>query len=56
MGMAFAAIAGTAVGVFVTHTYRLKTSPMIAFSIFGVLALLSFSGAKRLIWPRKVAG
>jgi hypothetical protein len=49
LGVAFAAIAGTAVGVFATHTYRLKTSPMIAFSIGASLSLLSFFAARKLI-------
>jgi hypothetical protein len=56
LGFGFAAIAGTAIGVFATHTYRFRTSPMIAFSIFSVLALLSFIAAKKLIWSRKVDG
>ena len=49
LGVAFAAIARTAVGVFVTHMYRLKTSPMIAFSIGASLSFLSFFAARRLI-------
>ena len=32
LGVVFAAVAGTAVGVFTTHTYRIQTSPIIAFS------------------------
>jgi hypothetical protein len=46
LGVVFAAIAGTAIGVLATHTYRLRSSPMIAFSIFGPLAYLSFLVAR----------
>jgi hypothetical protein len=53
LGLTFAAIAGTSVGVFATHTYRVRTSPVIAFVMFGVLALISFIAARKLIWFRK---
>jgi hypothetical protein len=53
LGFVFATIAGTAVGVLVTRTYRLQMSPVIAFSIFSVLALGSFVVARKLIWHRK---
>jgi hypothetical protein len=54
LGLLFAVIAGTAVGVFATRTYRFQSSPVIAFSVFGILAVVSFIAARKLIWFRKI--
>ncbi len=53
VGVIFAAIAGIAIGILATHAYRLRSSPMISFSIFAPAAYLSFLAARRVFRKSK---
>jgi hypothetical protein len=46
LGVLFAVVAGTAVGVLATHTYRYKTHALIPLSIGFTLSLLCFFAAR----------
>ena len=53
LGTAFAVLAGTAVGILVTHTYRFKEYSLFV-SLFAVcLAYFSFAAAGRIIRRRR---
>jgi len=49
LGTLFAVIAGAAVGVLVTHTYRYKAHAMIPLSVGICLSWLCFFAARRVL-------